>query len=212
MKNLIMLLLCLVALSVFGQDPTVEFDAKQWKAPYHLDSPKDWDVERFLIPISFAPQIPYKGVEDIRFTPGWAKAQSDEYWSYAFLWYLDGTPKTTAKIIKNNLKAYYSGLVGVMQGEISADKLVDVKSKFKKVKAQKGDLKTFRGTIYMLDYMAKKPILLHCVVHLKSCSGQDKTYIFYEISPKPYSDKVWQNLHQLWTDFSCDNAQKTSDL
>ena len=39
---------------------------KNGKAPYNLGFPKDWGVERFLIPIAFAPQIPYKGVEDIR--------------------------------------------------------------------------------------------------------------------------------------------------
>ena len=161
MKNLIIILLCATALSAFGQNPEVEFDAKNWEPPYSLGFPEGWDVERFSIPILFAPQIAYKGVEDIRFTPGWAKIQSEDYWSYAFLWYLDGTPKTTAKIVKNNLKAYYTGLVGAMQGDIAADKLVPVKTKIKKVKTGKGDMKTFRGTIYMLDYMAKKPITLH---------------------------------------------------
>jgi hypothetical protein len=203
------MLFCLVAWKAFGQDPTVEFDAKQWEAPYDLGTPQGWDVERFLIPILFAPQIPYKGVEDIRFTPGWAKAQTNEYWSYAFLWYLDGAPKTNAKIIKNNLKAYYSGLVESMQGDIPADQLVPVKTKIKKVKTEKGDLKTFRGTIYMLDYMAKKPITLNCIVRLKSCAGQNNTFIFYEISPKPYGDKVWQSLHQLWTEFSCVKEKRT---
>lgn len=196
-------------MGAFGQDPTVEFDAKQWEAPYDLGTPQGWDVERFLIPILFAPQIPYKGVEDIRFTPGWAKAQTNEYWSYAFLWYLEGAPKTNAKIIKTNLNAYYSGLVETMQGDIPADQLVPVKTKIKKIKTAKGDLKTYQGTVYMLDYMAKKPITLNCIVHLKSCAGQDNTFIFYEISPKPYSDKVWQSLHQLWTEFSCVKGKST---
>jgi hypothetical protein len=206
MKNLIILLICATALSAFGQDQTVEFDPKKWEPPYSLGFPEGWDVERFSIPILFAPQIPYKGVEDIRFTPGWAKAQSEDYWSYAFLWYLDGTPKTNAKIVATNLKAYYTGLVESMQGDITADKLVPVKTKIKKVKTEKGDLKTFRGTVYMLDYMGKKPITLNCIVHLKTCVGQNKTFLFYEISPKPYSNKVWQGLHQLWADFSCDKA------
>ena len=36
-------------------------------------------------------RIKYSGVEDIRFAPGWGNAKSNEYWTYAFLWYLDGT-------------------------------------------------------------------------------------------------------------------------
>ncbi|MHA4893016.1 hypothetical protein, partial [Enterococcus faecium] len=90
--------------------PKVKFDGNKWEAPYTLNFPKGWDIERFLIPIAFAPEISYKGVEDIRFTPGWGKVQTDEYWTYAFLWYLDGKVKTNEKIIEDNLKAYYTGL------------------------------------------------------------------------------------------------------
>src|SRR5665213_62704 len=111
MKNLIIALLCLTSLASFGQTSKVEFDGNKWNAPYNLNFPKGWDVERFLIPIEFAPEIPYKGVEDIRFTPGWGNVKSDEYWTYAFLWYLDDTQKINAKIVENNLKAYYTGLV-----------------------------------------------------------------------------------------------------
>jgi hypothetical protein len=205
MKYFFPLLFLLLSLRALGQNPLIEFDAEKWEPPYHLSFPKDWGIERFLIPISFAPQIPYNGVEDIRFAPGWAKIDSNDYWTYAFLWYLDGNQKTNAKIVKDNLTAYYTGLVEAMRGEIPADKLVPVKTTIKKIKTQKGDVKTFRGSIFMLDYMAKKPIRLNCLVHLKYCSEQDKTFIFFKISPKSYDDKVWQNLHQLWTGFSCDN-------
>jgi len=208
MKNLIIAVLCLSSLTTLAQTPKVEFDGKKWDAPYTLNFPKGWDIERFLIPIEFAPEIPYKGVEDIRFAPGWGNAKSDEYWSYAFLWYLDGSPEITAEIVANNLKAYYTGLVGrnIEPRKIPADKLVPVKTAIKKVEPDKGDLKTFRGTVYMLDYMEQKPIILNCIVHLKSCPGKNKAFIFNEISPKPYSDTIWQSLNQLWTEFNCDKA------
>ncbi len=211
MKNFIITLLCLTCLNAFGQTTKVKFDGSKWEAPYTLNFPKGWDVERFLIPIEFAPQIPYKGVEDIRFTPGWGNAKSDEYWTYAFLWYLDGKQKINAKIIENNLKAYYTGLVGrnIVPRKIPADKIIKVKTEIKKVKTDKGDLKTFRGTIYMLDYMEQKPITLNCIVHLKTCEGKNNTFIFNEISPKPYSDNIWQSLNQLWTQFKCDKAIET---
>jgi hypothetical protein len=206
MKNIITTLVCLISLTSLGQTPTVEFDGNKWDAPYTFNFPKGWDVERFLIPIAFAPQISYKGVEDIRFAPGWAKVKTDEYWTYAFLWYLDGTPEINATIVANNLKAYYTGLVGsnMELRKIPADKLVTAKTTIKKVKTDKGDLKTFRGTIYMLDYMEQKPITLNCIVHQKSCAGKDKTFVFNEISPQPYNHPVWQSLHQLWIDFSCE--------
>ncbi|MEO6547003.1 MAG: hypothetical protein ABIN94_03360 [Ferruginibacter sp.] len=208
MKHFIIAVFCLASLTTSGQTEKVAFDGNKWEAPYTLGSPKGWDVERFAIPIEFAPQIPYTGIEDVRFTPGWGKAETNEYWSYAFLWYLDGTIETHAKTVENNLKAYYTGLVGrnIEPRKIPASKLVPVKTKFKEVKTNPGDLKTFNGTIYMLDYMEQKPITLNCIVHVKSCTGQNKTFIFNEISPKLYSDNVWQSLNKLWIDFRCDKV------
>ncbi len=210
MKNLIPAVLCFTTLSTFGQTPKIEFDGNKWNAPYTLNFQKGWDVERFLIPIEFAPQIPYKGVEDIRFAPGWGNVKTNEYWTYAFLWYLDKKPKTNATIVENNLNAYYTGLVGINiePRKIPTEKLIPVKTEIKKIKTEKGDIKTFRGTIDMLDYMEQKPITLNCIVHLKSCSGQNKTFLFYEISPKPYTDNIWQSLNQLWTDFRCDKTEE----
>jgi hypothetical protein len=191
-----------------AQDTKTQFDGHKWEAPYTLDVPKGWDVERFLIPIEFAPQIPYKGVEDIRFTPGWGNAKTAEYWTYAFLWYLDGSQKMNSKIIENNLKSYYEGLIGrnIEPRKIPADKLFPVRTDFKKVKTQAGDLETFRGTIHMLDYMEQKPITLYSTVHVKTCPSQAKTFIFNEISPQKYSDAVWQSLDQLWTNFNCNKV------
>lgn len=208
MKYLIVSILFLSSLCSFAQTTEVEFDGKKWDAPYTLGFTKGWDVERFLLPASFAPQIKYKGVEDIRFAPGWGKSSSGEYWSYAFLWYLNGHINTNANIVEKNLTAYYTGLVAsnIEPRKIATEKLVAVKTAIKKVKTVTGDLKTFSGTVYMLDYMEQQPITLNCIVHLKSCAGQNKTFIFNEISPQPYSDKIWQSLHQLWNEFSCSKA------
>lgn len=206
MKRFISLLLCLVAFNLYGQDATnTEFDGHKWEAPYHLAIPKDWGSERFLIPISFAPQIPYKGVEDIRFTPGWAKVKTDEYWTYAFLWWLDGSPTMDANIIAANLKAYYTGLIETNREgyKVPVEKITPVQTAFKKTKTASGDLKTFTGTIDMLDYMQQKAITLHCIVHLKLCPEENKTIVFYELSPKPFPHPNWASLNQLWLDFKC---------
>ncbi|MEO5685129.1 MAG: hypothetical protein ABIQ88_20965 [Chitinophagaceae bacterium] len=209
MKKLVITLFCLLSLAAFGQAPKVEFDGKNWEAPYTLDFPKDWDVERFLIPIEFAPSIPYKGVEDIRFTPGWGSAKSEEYWSYAFLWYLEGKPAMTAKMIANNLNAYYTGLIGrnIESRKIPAEKVFPVKTSISPAKISPGDAKTFAGTIYMLDYMAQKPITFNCIIHVKYCPGKNNSFIFTEISPKSYADPVWSDLNARWASFNC-NAKK----
>lgn len=205
MKNIVCLALCLSFLSMYGKAQT-EFDGHKWQAPYHLSIPKDWTIERFLIPISFAPQISYKGVEDIRFTPGWAKPASEEYWTYAFLWYLDGSVKMRAQTITENLKNYYTGLLKVNTdaSKVDIEKLPPVTTSFKKMATAKNDLETYSGTVNMTDYMSRKPITLNCIVHLKFCKEENKTIIFYELSPKPFNHKNWAQLNQLWLDFTCE--------
>ncbi|HEV8515813.1 MAG TPA: hypothetical protein VGQ59_21175 [Cyclobacteriaceae bacterium] len=206
MKKIAFIFLCLISFNVSAQD----FDGHNWKAPYTLSVPEGWGVERFLIPIEFAPSIPYKGVEDIRFAPGWGNAQSEEYWSYAFLWYLDEVPITNEATIQTNLNAYYTGLIGrnIERRKIPKEKLFPVKTSVKEVNTESGDQKTFKGTIDMLDYMEQRPITLNCVVHVKSCPGQAKGFIFYEISPKPSTDKIWKSLELLWKNFDCKVNEK----
>ena len=205
MKNILFVVILLLSLKSNAQNPNEEFDGIKWEAPYMLDAPEGWDVERFLIPISFAPSIPYKGVEDIRFTPGWAKKTTTEYWSYAFLWYLDSTPTFDTKTIENNLKAYYTGLIKVNSDSSKiADKLFPVTSSIRPRTTEKGDLKTFEGSVHMPDYMSKQPITLNFVIHIRICEGIDKTFVFHEISPMPYTDDIWKRLHQLWINFKCD--------
>ncbi len=204
MKNILFAVVVILCLKTSGQNASEEFDGHKWEAPYVLDTLKGWGLERFLIPISFAPSILYKGVEDIRFTPGWAKKTTTEYWSYAFLWYLDGTVAFDAKTIENNLKAYYTGLIKVNSDSAKiADKLFPVTSSIRSRTAEKEDLKTFEGSVTMLDYMSKQPITLNIVIHIRTCAGKNKTFVFHEISPLPYSDDVWKRLHQLWVNFKC---------
>lgn len=205
MKKILVVILCIGSFVSYAQEiKPAEFDGHKWEAPYLFQAPKDWGIERFLMPIGFAPQISYKGVEDIRFMPGWAKATGDEYWTYAFLWYLDSLPKVDATIIETNLKNYYTGLIKVNAGDkIPAEKMIPVVTSFQETQTSKEDLLTFTGSVEMLDYMQQKAIKLYCIVHLKNCKELGKAIMFYELSPKPFTHNNWQNLDQLWVDFKC---------
>jgi hypothetical protein len=203
MKSITILLFSLFSVAIFGQGEQSGFDGKNWEAPYTLPVPDGWTIERFLVPIGFAPQIPYSGIEDIRFPPGWGKASSDAYWSYAFLWYLDGNVKTDFKIIERNLKSYYTGLIAVNGRKIPPEKIVPVVTSFREVRNETGDLNTYSGTIEMLDYMTQKPIVLNCKVHIRYSEEEKKTFLFYELSPQPLSHQIWVSLDRLWLDFKC---------
>ena len=186
--------------------PKAPFVAEAFVPPYTLSVPENWTTETFGITIEFAPSIPYTGVEDLRFAPGWDNSASEDYWTYCYLWYLDGKTTVDAKTLKENMEAYYTGLVGrnIDKRKIPKEKLFPVKASFGEVTTLPGDRVSFKGSVDMLDYMAQQPIKLNFYVHVKECPGKDNTFVFFEISPKDDTHPVWNTLHQIWTDFKCD--------
>lgn len=192
MRASILKLLILLAFSGLGQE-----------VPYQLKVPKGWGTEQFNFPLSFAPQIEYRGIEDIRFLPGWAKKDSSDYWSYAFLWYLEGSIMFDAVIVEGHIKHYYEGLIAANRPNISKENLIPVKVAFNSDAKLNDDKAAYVGSIEMTDYMTLKKIVLNCKAHWRTCPGQEKTVLFFELSPKPLTHKVWDSLDKLWIDFKC---------
>jgi hypothetical protein len=144
-------------------------------------------------------------VEDVRFSPGWGDTASEEHWSYAFLWWLEGLPKINADTLRQNLNDYYAGLVAqnIVRRKIPADKVVPTNVSVKKIKTTPGDLETYSGKIGMLNYMTQLPMTLNCLIHVKSCSQMGHTAILVQLSPKPLTHAVWKELNGLNKTFLC---------
>ena len=204
MKHLIHFLLICFSFASSAQEKDV-VDPKTWVAPYFLDTPKDWGTEHFVLPANFAPSIPYKGVEDIRFTPGWGRKESVEYWSYAFLWYLDSTITLDAETIEKDLSAYYTGLLhaNLDTSRITAERIKPAVVEIKKIKATGNAEQSFEGDVHTLDFLTWQPIILNIRIHRRTCSDQNKTFIFHEVSPKSFTDPVWKRLDELWISLRC---------
>lgn len=183
------------------------FDIDLWIPPYNLDIPIGWTTERFSLPPDFAPQIKYKGVEDLRFAKGWGDTTSEEHWTYAFLWWIEGKPKIDESILQQNLKEYYSGLVArnIPIRNIPANKIVETISSIKKLKTVLNDLETYAGTVNMLDYHTQKPIILNLIIHVKDSKTTNQTVIYFEVSPKPFSHPIWEKLNKIGESFNMKN-------
>lgn len=181
------------------------FDPVSWKPPYALPAPEGWDTEVFELPAPFAQRIPFKGVEDLRFAPGWADSKSENYWSYMYLWWLGGEARPDAKILQESLKIYYEGLVGQNIGRrnIPEARLVPTIVKIEKVKSAATGTESYKGTVSMLDYMAQKPMVMNCLIHVRKCSEQNRTAVFLELSPKPVEHKIWQQFKKISEGFEC---------
>ncbi|MBK7668390.1 MAG: hypothetical protein IPJ32_14260 [Sphingobacteriaceae bacterium] len=192
MKALVFII-SLFTLTAVGQTNDVQYD---------LPSPAGWGTEKIPFPISFAPSIEYKGMEEIRFTPGWARKDSADYWSYVFLWYLDGKQKIDAKTLEGHLKVYYEGLASATKS-VPREKLIPVVVKNKVEKTFSTYEACFEGTVYMLDYMSQKPMTLNYKIRLTTCPGEEKTFVFFRLSPQPYAHQVWKGLDKVCNDFKC---------
>jgi hypothetical protein len=182
------------------------FDASTWVPPYVLDVPKDWNVERFPLPADFAPRMRFKGVEELRFPPGWGDSTSKQYWSYAYLWWLNSGPEVNALNLQKNLEALYTGLVGrnIISRKIPLAKQVPTLVTIKQINTAAGDVQTFQGQTHMLDYMTQKPIVLNLVIHQKNCQKQDHIPVFVEVSPNPFNHSFWAELERLSQTFQCE--------
>ena len=203
MKIFLLIVTIFVSSFLFAQEKKTEFDGHTWVAPYHFPVPKDWTIERFLLPPFFAPRITYKGVEDIRFMPGWGNVKSDEYWSYLFLWYLDDKPTFDRTKLENDLKFYYEGLIRINSDSSKAASESPIPV-ITSLEALPRESTSYSGSVQMRDFMTRKPITLNCKVYLFSCPEGDKTIVIFELSPQPFKHPVWVGLDQVRRDFVCE--------
>lgn len=84
-----------------------------------LRAPEDWNSEIISFPLDFAPQIDFTGFEDIRFAPGWADQNSDEFWTYHFTWFIEQKGAMTEDLLTEILTIYYDGLAQTVLTEQS---------------------------------------------------------------------------------------------
>jgi hypothetical protein len=181
------------------------FNPQTYAPVYQLPVPDGWSVERFSLPPDFAKEIKVTGVEDLRFFPGWRDPASEEHWSYAYLWWLGGNKDLDAQFLQENLRVLYSGLLNrnIKPRKIPAEKLYPVVTKMKNISTAAGDVKTFEGTVNMLNYINQQPMILNIIVHEKYCADKNHSFLLFEVSPKPFNHPNWEKLNKLNADFSC---------
>ncbi len=154
-----------------------------------------WGKEIIQVPFWFAPEINYKGYEDIRFAKGWEEINSSGFWTLVFAWNINLKAKPTTKFFEDNLKLYFDGLMKVVN-EDSLLTIPKTKTFIKKEKQKKG-IVTFTGTVETYDaFTTKKIIALNVTIESYYCKIT-KTYIpLFKFSPRDYKHKSWDMLNQ----------------
>jgi hypothetical protein len=183
-------------------NPQQEKHEDKVAAPFYVPVPEGWTSETFPIPIAFAPAIPFKGVEEVRFTRDWAKEDSAAYWSYVFVWYLEGEENFNPDSLRSYLEKYYTGLVKANMG--------DKEPAYHFTKAEAGvshgdsaDPNFFSGEIHTLDYMKNNPFVLNAHITVRPCPEMHSTAVVFEISPQSDNHPIWKELSLINEGFRC---------
>lgn len=185
------LLLCLLVLRLSG----LQAQENRWELP----KPEGWKSEEFALPASFASSIPYKGIELIRFSPGWADSTSEGYWSYVFAWQIEGAVAPRADSLRRQLIAYYNGLYLANRGQAPAG----YGSQFTQVRVTpeptpwSSDQASFTGKAYTYNYLTRRQIDLLIKIRHRQAPDGTRTLLLFEVSPKPYNHPFWKKLDTL---------------
>ena len=177
--------------------------------PYTLPTPEGWRTERMAFPLGFAKNFEVKGHEDLRFAPGMFQADAADYFSYAFVMWIDGTLSFEPKSLEKDLLKYYKGLCGsVAKGkklDLDLSKIVVEVTKQEKKGMLGGVASEFlHARIDWFDpFVTGKPLTLHLEIWGRSADAGKRTCLFALASPKDQSAPVWDALRKIQTGFTC---------
>lgn len=105
------LLCCLVGLPLAGcrsRATTSETPRFGWPVP------AGWRSETIPFPLEFAPEIPHRGVEELRFAPGFFEPEAPGYFTYAFAWVVSDESALDMATLARELTTYFRGLMGAV--------------------------------------------------------------------------------------------------
>ena len=194
MKNTLVLLIFTVSLSLARA---------QEDKPQLLKEPAAWSFERFALPPGFAPNFPFKGAEELRFSPGMFNKDSTDYFTYAFVAQLDSTTSISQDDIRNYLLNYFRGLCSSTAND---RKLVVDTSKItvfvEKKKGMPGNEIIYNALLNVFGVFADgAPVKLNMEVKALIDTAAKKTYLIFIASPQEKTDSVWKELYKIQKDF-----------
>jgi len=141
-----------------------------------------WVKEIFPFPIRFAQDINYKGIEEAQFPKGWSKKESPYFWSYVFVWNIEGNKVNSVKDLETDLKTYFDGLMGTQDAIVN----------FTEKNSSNKDA-SYTGKASFFDNLrTKTPISLNVQVRKQYCQQADKSFIVFRFSPKEFEHEIWR--------------------
>ena len=187
-----------VALSAFAAT------APEPEPGFHLPLLEGWRPETIPFPLSFAPELEYEGIEELRFAPGMFEAESEELWTYAFIWWVPAETEFEAARLGRDLEAYFRGLstaVAESRGATVGEARFAARLE---AAGTEGGNRRFEGRAESFDaFVSQRQIELNVRIELLECPDAGKVAAFFELSPQPPDHTVWESLAEIRQGFRC---------
>lgn len=171
-----------------------------------LPAPQSWTGETITLPPGFAKDMSVKGTESIRFAPGMFQADSDSFFSYAFVFKLESKPELTQKVLTDEFLKYYRGLSKAVLRDAAAG--VDFEQftlKLSKLKEAESSasvtgLDSYSGKLTWVEpFTTRKQQTLNLRLHTWKRKG--KNYVFMCVSPAAADAEIWKQLKKIRSDY-----------
>ena len=161
----------------------------------------DWRSEVLEFPLIFANDLEYTGEEHIRFAPGWGEADSEDYFSYVFVWRIQENPDWTPRDMETILNTYFDGLMNT--GKLTQfqffTSIPETQSSFRQ-----GKVYDYEGTVEIYDvFFTSQKTLLNVKVKNEKCSGTNVNLVWFYLSPQEASHPVWDKLKSVRSTVDC---------
>jgi hypothetical protein len=157
-----------------------------------------WFTDRFDFPLPFAPSLPYGGFEDLHQLDGFGDAGSKEFWSYDFLFWLDGQPAITRASLERDLHDYYAGLCDYFGPPQVICEAAAFQSRV--VALGQGSFAGRRAELFLADvsaidpFFTGQPITLHMLLASFACPRDRHQAVLVAASPQPIGLAPWPGL------------------
>lgn len=175
----------------------------QQVTPQLLKEPAAWEFERFALPPAFSPAFPYKGVEELRFSPGMFKKDSADYFTYAFVAQLDHTKHMGQNEVRDYLLRYFKGLCAgtAKDRKLTIDTTKITVGIAKKKSGPAGET-IYNAALHVFGVFADgAPVDLQAEIKVLSGAAADKTWLVFITSPRPKTSKSWEPLYRIQRTF-----------
>jgi hypothetical protein len=199
MKNFLAFLILIVSLTIAANS--------QEAKPQLLKEPANWTFERFALPPEFAPGFPYKGAEELRFSPGMFNKDTATYFTYAFVAQLDGVIAISQNDVRDYLLKYFKGLCSSTAKDRKL--LIDTNQIAVTIEKKKGTAANeiiYNASVNLFGVFADgAPVKLNMEVKVLMNTPAKKIYLLFIASPREKADAVWKKLYEIQREFIIPN-------